>query len=332
MLPLRCPPLVLALALSFVCACAASNGQDESLADDSPPVAALGLPLPVPVPLPGSPAPAPAAGAGCSFLNNYTAAIAEATIACTGTLGPDSLAVGASGLLQRNFGQCSASVSPASSTQLMQTVDDLLSLQQRADVANAKTCFPQQWSSWRASFLQSGNAVCPTWSKVASIGTATVASVAQVVLGLPVLNGLPTGGILQDVLNAAKENFLYLVSLPPSAPAQACGDALSCAAACTGGLPGFYVGQQNQMVVGDPCWWLSSATYASGSDPFMQNDYYHPMSYYGDPPGDIYGHRNRVSEACSRWGGDYHYRGILRLDCVSPNDPNSPCSSICDVQ
>jgi hypothetical protein len=303
--------------------CVGANGQDD--ADRGTPL--LGLPLPIPI---GPGAPAPAASGSCAALNHYTAAIAEATIACTGTLGPDSLTIGPTGLLQRNFTQCSATVSSSVGAGLRQTIDDLLGLQQRANVS-AKACFAPQWASWRASFLNSGNSVCPSWTVIASLGTATFASVARVVGELPILSTLPIGGILQDVLDATKENFLYAVALPLPPPVQPCGDALSCAQACTGGLPGFFLGTQNQLALGDPCWWLSSTTYASGSNPFQQNGYYHPMSYYGDPPGDIYGHRNRVSEACSRWGGGYHYQGVLELDCVSPGDPNSPCSSICNV-
>jgi hypothetical protein len=319
------------LAAIVLGACAANV--DDS---DGGPPSATGLTISLPLPtIPGisagPSAPTPSAPTGCGFLNNYTAAIAEATIACTGTLGPDSFTVSSSGSLQRNFTQCAPGVAPDVANQLRQTVDDFLSLQQRANVPDAKNCFPEQWTSWKTSFLQNGNTVCPSWSVVGSIGAATVASVAEVAASLPILSDLPTGGIPASLLNAAKEDVLYAVTLPVTGIGQPCGDALSCAAACSGGLPGFFVGSQNGLAIGDPCWWLSDATYASGSDPFMQNDYYHPMSYHGDPPGDIYGHRNRVSEACSRWGGDYHYQGILRLDCVSPDDPNSPCSSICDV-
>jgi hypothetical protein len=329
MTPSRYRSLVLALAMSPVFACAAASGQDD-VEEATPPL--LGLPLPLPLPTPGPPTPSsPAASGTCGFMNNYTAAIAEATIACTGTLGPSSFIVSSTGLLQRNFSQCSPAVSGSVAAGLQQTIDDLLGLQQRANVPEAKACFASQWTSWRTNFLNSGNSVCPSWTVVGSIGTATLASVALVIQSLPILSSLPTGGILQNVLDATKENFLYAVSLPLPPPIQPCGDALSCAAACTGGLPGFYLGQQNGLAIGDPCWWLSSTTYASGSDPFKQNDYYHPMSYYGDPPGDIYGHRNRVSEACSRWGGGYHYQGVLELDCVSPGDPSSPCSSICNV-
>jgi hypothetical protein len=319
----RSRSLVLALSLTPVIACAGANGQDD-VEETTPPL--LGLPLP----LPGT-SPPPAAPSDCGVMNHYTAAIAEATIACTGTLGPDSFTVGSSGRLERNFTQCSSSVSASTAVELRQTIDDLLSLQQRADVPAAKSCFAPQWTAWRTQFLNSGNSVCPSWTVVASIGTATFASVAQVIGSLPILSNLPVGGIARDVLDATKENFLYLVALPLPPPIQPCGDALSCANACTAGLPGFYLGQQTGLAMGDPCWWLSSTSYASGSDPYKQNGYYHPMSYYGDPPGDIYGHRNRVSETCSRWGGGYHYQGILQLDCVSPNDPNSPCSSICNV-
>jgi len=262
-------------------------------------------------------------------LNDYTAAIAEAVIACTGILGPDSLVVGSSGRLQRNFTSCSL-VSGSAAAGLLQTIDDFLGLQQRAGLS-AASCFPDQWTSWRTSFLAAGNTTCPSWSLVASLGAATAQTVALVVAQLPPLRNLPDAGLPLNILDLTKQNFLYLVTLPLLLPPQPCGNALSCAAACSGGLPGFFLGQQNGLALGDPRWWLSTTSYDPSSDPFMQNGYYHPMSYYGDLPGDIYGHRNRVGEACSRWGGYYHYQAVLKLDCVSPGDPSSPCSSVCDV-
>jgi hypothetical protein len=318
--------LALGASALLFCGCVAGSGPTEDDATGSGPL--LGLPLPLPLPT-GSPPTAAAQSASCAALNNYTAAIAEATIACTGTIGPDSFVVGSSGRLQRNFTQCS--VSGSQSAQLRQTIDDLLGLQQRGNLV-ASSCFPNQWSTWRTNFLAAGNSTCPSWTIVSALGTATSVTVQTLIALLPVLGNLATGGLPKSILDLAKENFLYLVTLPLLTPPQPCGDAMSCAAECTGGLPGFYLGTQAGLILGDPCWWLSSTQYSSSSsDPFMQSGYYHPMSYYGDPPGDIYGHRNRVGEACSRWGGNYHYQAILKLDCVVPNDPNSPCSSVCDV-
>ena len=57
----------------------------------------------------------------------------------------------------------------STSSQLRQTIDDFLSLQRRANVPDAKNCFPAQWTSWKAGFLQDGNTVCPSWTVVGSI-------------------------------------------------------------------------------------------------------------------------------------------------------------------
>src|SRR6266536_2054883 len=179
--------------------CVVGRQPAEANHTDSRDLLGLPLPLPLPLPSPGPGATAPAATGTCGSLNDYTAAIAEAAIACTGTMCPSTFVVGSTGRLQRNFSDCLPSVSPATAAQLRQTIDDFLSLQVRANV-NAASCFPNQWTTWRTSFLAAGNTACPTWTLISSLGSATVATVDQLVGQLPVLNG-PNGGLLQNVLD-----------------------------------------------------------------------------------------------------------------------------------
>src|SRR5690349_11278643 len=60
----------------------------------------------------------------CTTYNGYTAALAEATVDCTGTIGPGSFSVDALGLLSRNFSACT--IAGAGDTLLR--IDRLLSL------------------------------------------------------------------------------------------------------------------------------------------------------------------------------------------------------------
>jgi hypothetical protein len=41
--------------------------------------------------------------------------------------------------------------------------------------------------------------------------------------------------------------------------------------------------------------------------------YYHPMSYYGDPPGAVYAAIQRAGEQCSRWDP---YLGMHSINAV----------------
>ena len=89
------------------------------------------------------------------------------------------------------------------------------------------------------------------------------------------------------------------------------------------------------MIVGDPRAWLTNASYYTDdtSNPFKQAGYYHAMSAWRGAPGDLYGHRNRVSEQCTRWVASVgmHVKGLLIRDCISTDVPES-CMSLCSVE
>src|SRR5882724_3784313 len=73
----------------------------------------------------------------CTTYDGYTAALAEATIECTGTIGPNSFAVDLlSGLLGRRFSACTV---PGAVDSLL-LIDRLLSLQLRLDLSLANVC------------------------------------------------------------------------------------------------------------------------------------------------------------------------------------------------
>src|SRR5262249_54033293 len=80
----------------------------------------------------------------CTNYNGYTAAIAEATIDCIGTVGPTSYGVDVAGLLQRSFSACTL---PGTVDSLLR-IDRLLSLQLRLDLPLANVCIAQAWTDW----------------------------------------------------------------------------------------------------------------------------------------------------------------------------------------
>jgi hypothetical protein len=258
----------------------------------------------------------------CTTYNGYTAAIAEATIDCVGTIGPDSFGIDALGLLSRNFSVCTV---PGGGDPLLR-IDRLLSLQLRPDLPLRTVCFAQAWTDWLVTMLAGNITVCPVWTKLSASGSPTPENVALNVATLPILpdanpdTSVPFG----------KEQFLYSVAFPTHLPLlQRCRTPQSCAKACSAGLAGFFVGVSGENVIGDPYWWLDSTDYGSNS-PYRSPGFYHPMSYADDDvPGAIYGDWARRGDTCSWWNGMQHVYGTLledRLDWYDPRTWTSRCN------
>jgi hypothetical protein len=250
----------------------------------------------------------------CSTYDGYTAALAEATIDCTGTIGPNSFAVDlSSGLLGRRFSACTL---PGTVDSLLR-IDRLLSLQLRPDLPLVNVCFAKAWTNWLVTIVTQNISVCPVWTKLSASGSPTPQNVAQNTQTLPPLpNGNP-----HVAVPYGKEQFLYSVRFSSPLPLlQLCRTPQSCARACTGGFEGFYVGQSGDDIIGDPYWWLDPNDY-SPSSPYRSPGYYHPMSYAEDDvPGAVYGDWARRGEACSWWNGAQHVGGTLWEDKLNPYD------------
>ncbi len=233
----------------------------------------------------------------CARLNGYTAALANALLACEGRL---------------------------------QTVDDILGIQSRSRLA--ATCIPGQWEAWRKRFLGAGNYMCPFYALVVGKleNDPSPENVKMSASTLPTLSrkeGLPDEKATQVV--AGDEHGFYKVSFAGVEPFQPCGSAQSCAKECAGGLPGGFVRYEGDYVVMDPLWWLTDYLYPDpATNPFMSYDYYHPMSFEGDLPGHLYGHINRAGELCSLYMGGDHYLGMLAPHCLVQSDLRS-CMSLC---
>jgi hypothetical protein len=251
----------------------------------------------------------------CESVRAYTAALGAATIRCLGSFSPDTYFVDEGGILRENFDACTR----PGAGEALRDIQDLLVLQEpEAEFPAARRCMPEAYRVWAERFTGAGNHACPTWDVVSSRGDATPETARQAARFFDFDHMLATGREIALGEPALHRDFIYEVRFPASRSAQPCGDALSCAQNCARAFPGWHVGFENGRFVGDPSWWVENE-YAYPNSPYMVPGYYHPMSFYGPPPGAIYGHRNRQGEACSRWaGGVSHYILGLSLWCLDP--------------
>src|SRR6185503_16436520 len=266
----------------------------------------------------------------CASFNTYSASIATLTVDCLGTIDPSAFSLDAAGFLQRNFRTCPRN------DRALQSIDDYLGLQyprrlQGATVVNplpfAKDCIAGRWARWKEAFDGTGPSVCPTWEKRAEINTPTDALYDSIAKQLPPLRPpLQENGERPEVLSQVKVGAIYFVSFPglPAPPPECANGAGICAAACAGGFPGFVLQQEGASVLTDPPAWQLDLVFA-GSNPFMRPGYYHPMSLYGEVPGEIFGHSTRVPESCSYYDSGYHFGTDLKMNCITMPDGNDSC-------
>lgn len=264
----------------------------------------------------------PKAPASCANYDAITAAIASRTIDCLGTIGPDSYGVDGKGSLAPRFDKCTEQTE--SSKEAYEDILALLSIQARKDfAAEAQRCIAGRWSTWQKEFYGLGIEKCPLFRKVETINAPTPELVKRYGASQPKLPVKETGD------DPAMPHENYLVELKWAGEReQRCKDEADCARLCLAGLPGAYIEGTGTKALLDPTYWLISLNFGE-SNPFMQPGYYHPMSFYGTPPGALFGHRSRVGEACSRFVVDEHVYLTLQLDCLDYNKPTT-CLSVCE--
>lgn len=272
----------------------------------------------------------------CSQFDSYASAIAGYTVDCLGHIDQNSYLVDDNGYLRRNFSECQDDQT------LLQAIDDFLGLQYTTrdainfptdPLAYAQDCIAGRWAEWREQFDDSGTTECPDWVESGIINEPTPELYDRFAKSLPVLPAADTGTTPQ-VVNAMKINAVYSLSFADRAGAdQKCGSAASCAALCAGGFPGFIVAANDDegSVTTDPVPWESNTVYPQGADPFMRPNYYHPMSYYGPLPGDLFGAFPRVGEACSYYDDTtgLHQKTTLQSNCTTTPDGTQACVSLC---
>jgi hypothetical protein len=271
----------------------------------------------------------------CTAYDSYTAALADLTARCQGTVDPRLYSVSKDGLLAPAFDKC-----PNDETgTLLRKIRQLLSIQQRtARLPFAKQCLAGRFEVAQSKFAAAGVRSCGVWKKGNTVNPITAAVLAKVEAELPKLPARDTGRPL-PVFEALKENSFYEVTLDTDP--GACKTGAECAAICGSAFPGFVISGEGNTVLTDPIAWLLDTTYKSkSSDPFLRATYYHPMSYYGPLPGVLFGDYARfepcgpnptdplcVPEQCSYYAGN-HLKTFLQKDCLDPGNIDT-CVSYC---
>jgi hypothetical protein len=252
------------------------------------------------------------------------------TIDCLGTIGPDSFTINERGYLRRGFDHCP-------NQDKRQSIDDILGLQHREKVfPHAKECMAGRWAEWKRDFARSGVVACPRWEKRAAINAPTMERMSVLSRDFRAAKTASATGIMSLEAGArlsrqAEQNHVFEVSFPDGGPAQSCGSPAACAAQCAGAFPSFVVSAEGSKVVGDPAYWLADDVYDDAdSDPFWQDGYFHPMSYFGPLPGVLIGHRARayLGEPCSYFDGSLHLIINLPINCLDDTEITS-CVSLC---
>ncbi len=278
-----------------------------------------------------------AEGVDCRSFEGYSASLATLTVDCLGTIRPDSYAVSASGVLERNFSSCALDATTLSS------IDSILSLQHReARLPHVKECLAGHYADFVRGFASTGVTACPEWRKERTVNPITESVIDAVA---PRLKFLSDRQVTAEVAGHPSPDFafpeeleeknLYRASFAALVAPEASASPAASAAACAGGFAGFVLEAAGSSVLTDPQAWLLDTTYPTASaDPYLRPGYWHPMSYWGGVPGVSYGNPHRAkpcpdcpAEYCSYWTGS-HKITRLQLDCNDPNDWDT-CVSYC---
>jgi hypothetical protein len=288
----------------------------------------------------------------CADYGGLTALLAEATVRCTGTIGPESFAIGPNGLLQSKFTACTN----APEKENLEQVTKLLQLQAfHSALPRFQECLTDRYSRWSELFKRTNLKTCPVWTEPTVIGAGDRASIAQLSRMQPKLQYVPASEKdprpkptpderFVGIEVPSKSSILYKISYP--LPEPACVDPAVCAAQCAAFLPGFVLSAAGTQLLADPAsWYRSDNGFAPCSDantldpwcpPFVHAMSVTRTSYSSYvPPGDLYGHPNRAhfGEHCFRWvpdssgGPGFNYETDLVLECTDPAQTN--CLSRC---
>jgi hypothetical protein len=209
---------------------------------------------------------------GCERYEPYSTALAEYTLDCIGTIGPESYMVDAQGRLVPRFRACTPRLSTSNDTRNpLQDIKSILSLQlpepERLMLINDDgtpvvigkgitpspfhQCLSSAWQAGVVAWRNAGAPTCPNWTKVGDDPTSNIPDA----LGLAeYTKALPQPDQLRNVaspLAPPKRRFYYKVTLPADPALSKDQDAMALKAAgpCSAGLKGFYVRSEAQVVL-----------------------------------------------------------------------------------
>jgi hypothetical protein len=223
--------------------------------------------------------------------SSQMAALGVVTLRCLGTVSPESYAV-VDGRLTRTFASCAV---PAD----LKHIDDLLGIQLAPGAEAAARYMTATWQAYQLEYAREPVSACPRWTKIGEHNQASPENVAEVI---------------EDPARIGESLVEYRIESDVCADAAcAVRDAVRCASGF--GEP-FIVSSDEGAgtVLVDPVWWLDDTDFPPPQNPYLADGYYHNMSFYGAPPGAVYGAVARIGEYCSKYYNGYHYK--LRLQPV----------------
>jgi hypothetical protein len=238
------------------------------------------------------------------------AALGSLTIECLGTFGPSTYST-ESGILARTFDACRAP-----QTQALSRIDALLGLQmsQQGQRDALAAHYTARWNAFVKSFPYDRIQECPAWRLLDVIDAPTSESVGRH------LDRRRDQGVGSPPIGEQNARYRVTSGQCDGDPACAARHATICAAGF-GNQFLVEVDLERARIEVDPAWWLTHYEFKNDdSNPFKQPGYYHPMSYYGSPPGSLYGAIERAGELCSSydWYSGKHYpdRVLTLIDCT----------------
>lgn len=233
------------------------------------------------------------------------AALGQATVDCLGTVSPRSYQVNSAGVLERTFEACNAR-----DGRTLEQIDQLLGVQHAREAQDERLAerFARTWSAAARRFPAKLIRECPSWELLHVIDAPTRERVAYF-------------AAQEGAASIGKEYHWYKVSSAQCGASGAC--AVAQAKLCGAGFSDQFIvwtDPTSSSVIVDPLWWTTPDGYEDEENPFMSHGAYsHPMSYYGELPGALYGSLARAGESCSKWSETaqkhYHDRKLAPIDC-----------------
>ena len=267
----------------------------------------------------------------CANYGGFTVALAEATVNCTETIGPQSFSVDEKGRLQKTFSHCTGGTAEQQTTNL-KAIDALLALQDdNVGQPQLQECLAKRYVRWSKLFVRTGLETCPVWRERKVLAEGNRNTMLQLAKTQPRFQyisskaGDPDPKDLKPSTEEegyvalqvpAKSTVVYTISYPEKP--KACEDVAVCAAQCAAFLPGFVVSAAGDQLVADPSSWYGDLTKqscpASGALNPWCPPFVHAMAITVTTPestvpaGDLYGHPNRGGngERCVRFMPDSH--------------------------
>jgi hypothetical protein len=273
----------------------------------------------------------------------HMASLGDLTLRCWGTVGPTTYTT-RNGWLQPRRGGCDQlpGKNPEDPQKVWELLIGNLGIQflevtpenpnAEKDAREARAYMVNTWDAWLAT-SPPPQAQCPRWEYVGS---------AQDPVNDPdyfhSLPRTPKGEEVKEFSAFGKTLPVYGISskcdgrtdlkcIDPCQGSPKC--MVSYAWRCAGGFGYPFLHKRDAttgMVQVDPLYWEETRTeYPPTDNPFMEDDYFHGMSFWGPSPGAVYGAVPREWEPCSVKSGASHIITYLKaVTCTSSPVDGSP--------